>query len=783
MTELRRRVLLLAAQAGLLGLSVVFLIVPASALFLERYGAQNLPFVYLAVAVLGVAVSRVMGSLQARLSLAGVARWCIGVFVVIVALGWALLRLGGHPWVSAVLVALFPLIIPVGFVMVGTQAGRVLDVRSLKQYFARIVAGFSLGFVVGGLASATLTGPLGGPVNLLLVDVGCGVVWFGTAVAAGRRFPDELGRRPEPQRQDPGAAAAETSSTPDRGLFLVMFGYQLLVAAITQLLDYIVWERAAFHFPDPNDLARFQGLYDTLINVVALGFVFLVAGRLLMRYGERGGLTANPLGLIVLLVLGTAVGAFGGPDGTTFFVVMCAQQVAHIALTDGMTRAAINTAYQALEPRSRLRAQTVVEAAGVPLALGFVGILLLVFRATHLGVRAVVAITLVLTVAWLVTALVAHAHYRSGVLALVTARPWEPLDLVDSDGRVVVSLLAGPRVPEVRAALGAVGPVGPPSGVEMSALLASADPYARLAAAAALAGGEGATAQRAQREWAAAVADPAPGVRDAALAGCSAARHHPFFVPYLADVTASAASSAALVDALDRYAVEVAPLVVDRLGAEEAGVVRERLVAALGRMRDSLPDTPAGLPDLRTEVELRADRAARARDALVALESQPAAATLRRALVEDTEHSSQVLADHLAMRQGHRGAGRIVAALGRSGTDERALAVELLEVLVGRELGERMAGLLAPWASAEDLATALAGRGEPGLSADAWVRDLVEDPQTQWDDPWLRSCALHAAPAVVGSPAAIRLAEPWLDDLDDVVAETARSVVAHRGSG
>ena len=63
----------------------------------------------------------------------------------------------------------------------------------------------------------------------------------------------------------------------------MIFVYQLLAAAVTQLLDYVVWERAAYHFPDPSDLARFQGLYGTLINLVALAFVFLAAGRLLAR--------------------------------------------------------------------------------------------------------------------------------------------------------------------------------------------------------------------------------------------------------------------------------------------------------------------------------------------------------------------------------------------------------------------------------------------------------------------------------------------------------------------
>ena len=125
------RVRLLAAQAGLLGLSVVFLIVPASALFLDHYGADDLPFVYLAVAVLGVVVSRVLRALQSRLSLVAVATWCIGAFVVIVAASWILLRFGQQNWVSALLVGLFPLAIPVGFVLIGTQAGRLLDVRTM----------------------------------------------------------------------------------------------------------------------------------------------------------------------------------------------------------------------------------------------------------------------------------------------------------------------------------------------------------------------------------------------------------------------------------------------------------------------------------------------------------------------------------------------------------------------------------------------------------------------------------------------------------------------------
>ena len=690
---MRNRVLLLAAQAGLLGLSVTFLIVPASALFLDRYGAAELPFVYLAVAVLGVLVSRVIRSLQARLSLVAVATWCIGAFVVIVAVSWVLLRFAQQTWVSAVLVGLFPLAIPVGFVLIGTQAGRLLDVRTMKQSFARIVAGFSLGFVVGGLATTALIGPLGGPVDLLLVDVVIGAAYLWTAIATGRRFPAELGERPRPEPPTSSAPPAERPAPPRRGLFVMIFGYQLLAAAVTQLLDYVVWERAAYHFPDPSELARFQGLFGTLINVFALAFVFLVAGRLLVRYGERGGLSANPLGLVVLLLVSTVVGLTAGEGATAFFVAVCAQQVAHIALIDGMTRAAINTAYQALDPSSRLRAQTVVEAAGVPIAVGFVGVLLLVFRFTDLGVRVVVAVTLVLTIAWLVVALLAYRRYRAGVLALVTARPWEPLDLLDSDSEVVRGLLASPDARDVMVGLSAVNGRRRLPAMEVAGLMTSADPYARLAAVCELIEAGGESAREAEELWVAALGDPE--VHEAALSGCAAAPD-PFFVPSLLDAITTTPPSAALADALERHAADLAPVAVDRLAREPRGPLRERLTWALGVMRDSLPSAPSGLPDVRSEVASRVRRSARTRAATAALADEPDLETLRRALVEDLEHSADTLAEHLAMHYGRRRVDRIVAALAEPGPQQRALAIELLEVLTGRETGERIAGLLDP---------------------------------------------------------------------------------------
>ena len=56
---------------------------------------------------------------------------------------------------------LVPIVVPVGFIFVVGQAGMLLDVRVLKALYARVVAGFALGFVAGGLAGPLLLALLG----------------------------------------------------------------------------------------------------------------------------------------------------------------------------------------------------------------------------------------------------------------------------------------------------------------------------------------------------------------------------------------------------------------------------------------------------------------------------------------------------------------------------------------------------------------------------------------------------------------------------------------------
>jgi hypothetical protein len=57
------------------------------------------------------------------------------------------------------------------------------------------------------------------------------------------------------------------------------------------------------------------------------------------------------------------------------------------------------------------------------------------------------------------------------------------------------------------------------------------------------------------------------------------------------------------------------------------------------------------------------------------------------------------------------------------------------------------------------------------------VRALVRDVDREWDEPWLRACALQVAADIC--PDVRDLAEPLTMDPDPVVSETAHWVLAH----
>ena len=279
----------LTAQSVVFGVMAALLGIVANAMFLDAYGSAWLPVTYIVIGVAGIVVSGAVARAAQPFDLIGIALAVLGGAAIALGAAWLVALGGDGAWVSAPLLVLFPILIQLGFVFIGRQAGRILDIAGIKASFPRIMAGFPIGAVLGGLLGGAARGvarPDRGPAA-------------GDGARPGRVRRARLGDGPpvsgelgaKPARRRPCRPVATTTGHPTppfggslRSRFVVLLlAYQVLSALGSQLSDFLVFDRASAQYPDPADLAAFLGLYTAVMNSVSIAFLFILAGPLLRR--------------------------------------------------------------------------------------------------------------------------------------------------------------------------------------------------------------------------------------------------------------------------------------------------------------------------------------------------------------------------------------------------------------------------------------------------------------------------------------------------------------------
>ena len=180
-------------------------------------------------------------------------------------------------------------------------------------------------------------------------------------------------------------------------------------------------------------------------------------------------------------------------------------------------------------------------------------------------------------------------------------------------------------------------------------------------------------------------------------------------------------------------------------------------------------------PDLAERlVALESSRAARAAAAAQAVAGTGRAEHLRRALDDEIRACAQQARCLVGAAFGNQWLTRAVAQLASSADGDRALAVETLELELGRRTAARLLELVDPDMD-DDGRRALLAAAAPsgGRAAEPWLNELLDDPHTYWQDDWLRACALYAASELAPESAAAA-ALTYQDAADPVLAETAR---------
>jgi hypothetical protein len=607
----------LTAQSFAFGFTAALVGVVANAMFLDAYGARWLPVTYLLVAAAGVAVSAGIARASRRFDLVPIAVAVLGSITAVFTGAWLLGADGDAPWVSGPLLVVFAILIGLGFTFVGMQAGRILDIAGIKARLPRIMAGFPVGAIAGGLAGGPIVTWTGRTEGLLLPTALAQAGFTALVWATGRRYADRLSRPPTPPpppsaAPDGGERAGVARLLANRFVLLVVC-YQVLSSLGSQIADYLVMDRAAARFPDSEDLARFVSGYTAVMNTAIICFLVLLAGPLLRRFGLRLGIAANPVVVTTLALVMVVVLVGSGAASLALLLTVSAARILDLVLDDGMTRTSVNALFQVLPPASRVEAQAVVEGMGVPVAIGLSGVVIILVNLLPAPLPVTIAVMVVVCAAWSGAAFALHRAYRPALVEALRRRP-----LLDEAARVAGSaeeLAAARRLAArgepgaVRLALEVVAEMDRPAPLpELVDLSRDPRPDVRLAALGGRAHlGDVEARGRLAAEVQAALASPDPDDRlraASALAEVAAPRRVPLLERALADedarVRAAALGVVGLDDADATLGSAVAGLRDPGTAAAAAGAVRRLGEAAVPAL-----DAALTVPDASTEPWVR----------------------------------------------------------------------------------------------------------------------------------------------------------------------------------
>lgn len=325
--EVRReewgRLLPVSLAYGLVMASLYVLKPARNALFLDRQGVGQLPYVLMLVALAGGLTALVFARLSARVR---PARLILGTFLVLMAcLGgfWLLLALD-QAWVYYsfyVWVNLYGLL---ATSLLWLLAGALFDARQARRLFGVIGTAGILGAVLGGLATSWIVRRVGTEA-LLLVCVGLLAACLGLLY---RVRPQAAPR----QRRNPPAGTLEAIAGSQ--LLRLIGGMAALSAVVAAVVDVQFNQIASQAFPSKDAKTAFFGEFFAYLSLLAFLVQVLLTPRILRRLGVTPALLFLPLsmgvgaaGMLVLTGLPAGVLAKLGDGGLRHSIHKAASEI------------------------------------------------------------------------------------------------------------------------------------------------------------------------------------------------------------------------------------------------------------------------------------------------------------------------------------------------------------------------------------------------------------------------------------------------------------------------
>jgi len=408
------------ALSLLIGIPRVFTFTCANTLFLRNHSAGDLPYVYMATALLipalGVINLRVQKTHSAEATLTS------SLWIIIVAL------LGLQIWLASgvsegatgfIALLWYQAEVSLTGLAYWGVLNAVFTANQGKRLFALVGTGEMLSSILGGLIAPHFVERWG-----LLSLLWCSTAGAAGALAVLLRIRRQYGGRFQPEVAESDVDGGDRQSP--RELLRLSYVRRILAVyavpgfCMYYLVDNLWMAHVQRRYTSEADLAAFYSGFMAAIGAATLLFRLVLSSRILARVGVRGGLLLPPLVLVGLL--GTLYGYEQAGATAAALWIAVALKLSERVSTATIHFPAYNMLYQPLGPEQKVRVLSLVETLVGPLVglVTSVG-LLAANRIWEVSPTGLAGLALIAGPLYLAAAYLAGTGYRTALAKALSA--------------------------------------------------------------------------------------------------------------------------------------------------------------------------------------------------------------------------------------------------------------------------------------------------------------------------------------------------------------------------
>ena len=400
-TENSKQTLLMFLYLFLLISGTVMAKAVRDALFLTRIGGENLPYLYIAIALLTGAAAYIYTQVFRGTTQKQATSYSLVLVAFSVAGFWWLLLHARSVWILPVFyiwVTIYDAILVSQFWLL---ANRQYHARQARRTFAFLGAGGIVGGIVGGFTVNLLAPRMGAESLLLIVSFMLLVCIFVARKASGKEAVPRPAARME---EGSGSPVMQGLRMLQGSRYLIWIALVLSVTElVSTLVDFQFKVIAQNTFATKDDLASFFGIFQGSLSIANFFLQIFLTGRIIDSAGVKSAILILPFA-----ILGGSVAFLFTPALWSGILLKLGDD----GFRHSIHRSVVEMLYLPVPDTVKSKIKIFIDSVAVRFAAGLGGILILLYTQIFgMRIGPLSLIVILFTIAWILLSFLAYSEY------------------------------------------------------------------------------------------------------------------------------------------------------------------------------------------------------------------------------------------------------------------------------------------------------------------------------------------------------------------------------------